>query len=281
MSESKLAPLTLEGWYALHGFHRIAWPALKSLPAGERSALAEEMADLLEAWSDLGEGGWSAAYRIVGGGADLHFLHFRPDLEDLGEVERHVAWTGLADYLDPVYDFLSAVELGFYRLTADTVAGLREEGIDPAGQEGRERLEKTVEEQREKGYVQGRLYPRQPEDMPWLCFYPMDKRRAPEQNWYALDLEERNAMMVDHGGTGRLYAGRVSQVISGSIGFDDWEWGVTLFAGEPLAFKKLVTEMRFDEVSAEYADFGPFFVGRRLERDGLRRLLEEPGRAAG
>jgi len=277
MAESKLAPLTLEGWYVLHSFHRIGWPAVKALSPSERTELAARMAARMGAWSDLGEDGWSGAYRIVGGGADLHFLHFRPDLDALSEVEREMAWTGLSDFLDPVYEFLSAVELGFYRLTAETVEAMLEEGVDPSGQEGRDRLERAVEEQRDKGYVKSRLYPRQPEEMPWLCFYPMDKRRAPGQNWYAQDLGDRNAMMVDHGGTGRLYAGRVSQVISGSIGFDDWEWGVTLFAGDPLAFKKLVTEMRFDEVSAVYADFGPFFVGRRLDREGLLHLLDEPG----
>jgi chlorite dismutase len=83
-------------------------------------------------------------------------------------------------------------------------------------------------------------------------------------------------MMSDHGGTGRMYAGRVSQVISGSTGLDDWEWGVTLFAGDPVSFKHLVTEMRFDEVSAEYADFGPFFVGRRLDADGLGKMIRGP-----
>lgn len=276
MPGSRLAPLTLEGWYVLHQFFRLERPALRTLPFEERHELAEEITERLEAWADLGDAGWSGAYGITGGGADLHLLHFRSDLDALSEAERAVQWAALSDFLDPVYDFLSVVELGFYRLTAELVAQLREEGIDPSGQEGRERLARAAEEQRDKGYVRGRLYPRQPDDMPYLCFYPMDKRRAPGQNWYALDLETRNAMMVDHGGTGRLYAGRVSQVISGSTGLDDWEWGVTLFAGDPLDFKKLVTEMRFDEVSAEYADFGPFFVGRRLERRSLAELVSGP-----
>jgi chlorite dismutase len=99
--------------------------------------------------------------------------------------------------------------------------------------------------------------------MPYVCFYPMSKKRDPQQNWYALPLEERSRLMRAHGATGRGYAGRVLQVISGAIGLDAWEWGVTLFAGEPLTFKKIVTDMRFDEVSAEYAEFGEFFVGRR------------------
>jgi chlorite dismutase len=100
--------------------------------------------------------------------------------------------------------------------------------------------------------------------MPYVCFYPMSKRRASGQNWYALPLEERSRLMMAHGMTGRGYAGRVVQVISGAIGLDAWEWGVTLFAADPLAFKKIVTDMRFDEVSAQYAEFGEFYVGKTL-----------------
>jgi chlorite dismutase len=276
MPGTQIAPLTLEGWYVLHQFFRVAWPALKSVSPADRAHLADELSELLSHWEDLGEDGWSGAYRIVGGGADLHLLHFRSDLEGLAAAEDAVAWTDLADALDPVYEFLSVVELGFYRLTTQTVERLREEGVDPAGQEGRARLHAAVQAERDKGYVRGRLYPSQPEEMPYLCFYPMDKRRAPGQNWYGLGLEARNDMMVDHGGTGRLYAGRVSQVISGCTGLDDWEWGVTLFAGDPVDFKHLVTEMRFDEVSAEYADFGPFYVGRRLDAAGLKELVRGP-----
>ena len=101
--------------------------------------------------------------------------------------------------------------------------------------------------------------------MPYVCFYPMSKRRAPDQNWYSLTLEERSRLMYSHGLIGRRYAGRVMQIITGAVGFDAWEWGVTLFAKDPLDFKKLVTEMRFDETSARYADFGQFYVGRRVE----------------
>jgi chlorite dismutase len=98
--------------------------------------------------------------------------------------------------------------------------------------------------------------------MPYICFYPMTKRRDAGQNWYTLTLDERSRLMLAHGQTGRRYAGRVLQIITGAIGFDAWEWGVTLFAKDPIDFKKLVTDMRFDEVSAKYAEFGEFFVGR-------------------
>ena len=110
--------------------------------------------------------------------------------------------------------------------------------------------------------------------MPYICFYPMSKRRGPEQNWYALSLAERSRLMQAHGKTGRRYAGRVLQIITGAIGFDAWEWGVTLFAKDPLDFKKLVTDMRFDEVSAKYAEFGDFYVGRVVPAGELAALLE-------
>jgi peroxiredoxin len=123
---------------------------------------------------------------------------------------------------------------------------------------------KRVAKERGNSHVQRRLYPSLPEGMPYVCFYPMSKRRAPGQNWYAQSLDERSRLMQAHGRTGRRYAGRVLQIITGSIGFEAWEWGVTLFASDPLEFKKLVTDMRFDEVSAKYAMFGDFYVGQLL-----------------
>jgi hydrogen peroxide-dependent heme synthase len=111
-------------------------------------------------------------------------------------------------------------------------------------------------------HVQRRLYPALPRDMPYVCFYPMSKRRDAHANWYTLPLVERSQLMQLHGQVGRRYAGRVLQIITGSTGLDVWEWGVTLFAREPLEFKKLVTDMRFDRTSALYAEFGEFFVGK-------------------
>ncbi len=103
--------------------------------------------------------------------------------------------------------------------------------------------------------------------MPYVCFYPMSKRRAPQQNWYALSADERSRLMWEHGKSGRRFAGRVFQVITGSIGFDSWEWGVTLFAQDPLAFKKIVTELRFDEASSKYGEFGAFYVGKLVDAE--------------
>jgi chlorite dismutase len=273
MPDSRLPPLTLDGSYVLHQGFRLAWPRLRELDTADRERVGEEFAELLAGWDDLGQEGWSGSYRMVGGGLDLMLVHFRSDLEGLADAEKGLRETGLFDHAYLEMDFLSVVELGLYRLTVETVEELRADGIAPTSEEGRQRQRAAADEHRQQPYVQGRLYPGQPEDMPYVCFYPMDKRREPGCNWYTLPLEERNEMMVEHGEIGRRYAGRISQVISGSVGLDDWEWGVTLFAGDPLEFKKLVTEMRYDEVSALYAEFGAFYVGRRLAPSDWREEL--------
>src|SRR2546430_3960960 len=107
----------------------------------------------------------------------------------------------------------------------------------------------------------------------YICFYPMDRRRGEDKNWYTLPIEERGRQMTEHGLVGRRYAGEVKQIITGSIGFDDWEWGVDLWADDPVVFKKLIYEMRFDEVSAVYALFGHFYVGVRCAATDLGKLL--------
>jgi chlorite dismutase len=108
----------------------------------------------------------------------------------------------------------------------------------------------------------------------YICFYPMDRRRGELKNWYMVPFAERAKMMHEHGMIGRGYADRVKQIISGSIGFDDWEWGVDLFSEDPLWFKKLIYEMRFDEVSAVYALFGTFYIGMRVAEGKLGALLD-------
>jgi chlorite dismutase len=117
-----------------------------------------------------------------------------------------------------------------------------------------------------------RLYPAIP-DARYLCFYPMDRKRGEQVNWYTEPMNSRQQMMHEHGMIGRRYADQVRQIITGSIGFDDWEWGVDLFADDPLVFKKLIYEMRFDRVSAIYALFGPFFLGQRIPAASIEAWL--------
>ena len=270
MSEQTIAPLTLDGWFVLHQFFRLAPGVGPSEPDPDDLARrAEGLAGLFRAWDDLGEDGWSGLFRMVGGGNDYMAVHFRSTLDALGDAERALERGDAARDLVQTGDYLSVVELGLYNLTASLVEEASEEGIEHGSPEWSEMVADAKARELEKAYVRRRLQPRQPDDMPYVCFYPMDKRRAVEQNWYTLPVEERARMMHDHGGTGRRYAGRVSQVITGSVGLDDWEWAVTLFAGDPITFKDLVTEMRYDEVSAVYAEFGRFYVGRRVPADEI------------
>jgi len=288
MAHEIVTPLVLDGWFVLHQFFRLD-PApdgsnvesaaatsdseLSRTTAPERIAShsqeAAAFAELMREWEDLGEQGWSGVYRIVGGGTDYLVMHFRSSLEALGEAERSVQQSALGRALIPTDDYLSVVELGMYGMTDSLVKEAHTEGVAPGSADWNAMVEKCLTEEKAKRYVQARLQPRQPDGMSYICFYPMDKRRNVGQNWYTLPLAERAALMAEHGQTGRRYAGRISQIISGSVGFDDWEWAVTLFAGDPLDFKALVTEMRYDAVSALYAEFGSFWVGYRIPTERL------------
>lgn len=269
MTDPQLAPLTLEGWYVLHQFFQVAPTPPSNEGAEARGERARALAGLLEAWSDLGEDGWSGLYRIVGGGTDYMLVHFRPTLDALGEAERTLRTSPATADLFLTGDYVSVVELGVYALTTALLEKAAQEGIEPGSEEWTELADAALAQERSKKYVEGRLFPRQPDDMPYVSFYPMDKRRSPGQNWYTLSVAERAELMQEHGKTGRRYAGRISQVITGSVAFDDWEWAVTLFARDPLDLKALVTEMRYDEVSALYAEFGSFWVGHRIVPEAI------------
>jgi chlorite dismutase len=203
-------------------------------------------------------------------------LHFRPTLEEINRAEISIAKFKLADFLEPASSYLSMVELGLYEASVHLYESLREKGARPGSPEWSRAMEAELARQRQSAA------PRLAPDIPsrrYLCFYPMDKRRGEAKNWYGLPLKERQRMMRDHGMIGRRYAGQVVQIISGSIGLDDWEWGVDLFADDPAVFKRLVYEMRFDEASAVYGLFGSFYVGIRLTAADLGKLLEgqQPG----
>ena len=211
-------------------------------------------------------------YRVAGGGVDFLVLHFRDSLDRLIEAGHELQLSSWGDYVLAREEYLSVVELGLYALTRDLVGR-----VDPADRAAwDDALGEALAAEREKGFVRRRLKPRQPEHMPYVCYYPMDKRRNPGQNWYALNLEDRAALMAAHGTVGRRFAGRIAQVISGSMGLDDWEWAVTLWAADPLEFKAIISEMRYDAASAEYAEFGPFLVGKRLSAGDFEALLPSP-----
>jgi len=255
-------PETTEGWYAFHQILAFDRAALRGIDGDERARLRLEAETALDAAASPAVDGWSAVVPLVGSRADVMLVHFRPTFDGIGDVQRSLARVELLDYLRPVYTFLSVTEAGLYHASAQLAAEASARGGAVGDAAHREAMNVRVEAERASAHVQRRLFPPLPAEMPYVCFYPMSKRRVPGQNWYALPLEERSRLMMAHGMTGRGYAGRVVQVITGALGFDAWEWGVTLFAADPLAFKKIVTDMRFDEVSAQYAEFGDFYVGR-------------------
>lgn len=261
-------PLTIEGAWVLHLMYRIdrtRWNALDNL--SRRDILREFAADMRCAQSR--EDGQTAAYAMVGKG-DLMLIYFRESLAALQEAQRDFLRTSLAGYLTPVADYTSVVELGLYESSVKTFRSLEDKGLAPHSEPWQAAVQETLERQAEA--MAPRLYPRLPESQ-YVCFYPMDRLRGEDKNWYTVSIEERARMMHEHGMVGRRYAGTVKQIITGSIGLDDWEWGVDLFSDDPVVFKKLIYEMRFDEVSAVYAKFGKFYVGVRCQPEEVEEKL--------
>jgi chlorite dismutase len=253
-------PLTVEGASVLHQMMRIRWSAWRALSEDGRAAILAEASQAWRAMETFQDGRQSVAYSLLGHKGDLLFVHFRRNFEELSQIERALGKLRLSDYLEPAGSYLSVVELGLYGSSAKTYASLAERGIEPNSEEWQREIEGVLVRQR--AAMAPRLWPEIPAAK-YLCFYPMDRRRGESKNWYTESMADRQRMMHEHGTIGRRYAGQVRQVITGSIGFDDWEWGVDLFAEDPLVFKRLIYEMRFDEVSAVYALFGTFYVGIR------------------
>jgi chlorite dismutase len=263
------APNTLEGFAILHQFFRIHRRDWKATPAPERATAISQAAAAFTAMTQR-EDGQSALFTELGHKGELIVIHFRRTFDELAEAERELTDLALSDFLEQSGSYLSVIEIGLYESTMRLHADLAKRGIMPNSTEWRNAVDAELADQR--GKLGARLWPTIP-DRHYVCFYPMNKRRSGADNWYMLPIEERQRLMHDHGLIGRRYAGRVNQIISGSVGFDDWEWGVDLFADDPLVFKKLVYEMRFDESSARYAEFGPFHVGIRLPSSDLGRVL--------
>jgi len=260
-------PLTLEGASCLHQMARVRWPEWKKLPANERAAISNEFS----AWmAPLEAEGKTGLFAMIGHKADLMLIHFRDSFEALKSTELAMANLRLSDYLEPTTTYLSVVELGLYDSSVKLYRELTEKGVEPNSPEWKAAVEETLARQSEA--MKGRLWPKLPPGR-YVSFYPMNRLRGEDKNFYTLPIEERQRQMEAHGLVGRRYAGKVQQIITGSIGFDDWEWGVDLFSDDPLQFKKLIYEMRFDEVSAIYALFGQFFVGVRCPGNRLGDLL--------
>lgn len=274
MADVPAVPLTIEGSFVLHQMFRLDRSAWREQERDDQEHVLEPVIVLLtqmEAGSQEGHPSQSAIYSMVGHKGDLLVVHFRDTLEDLHKAELRFAQTAFADFLEPVHSYVSVVELGLYESSAKTYAQLAESGLPPYSAEWNAGIAEVTA--RQAGAMAPRLYPEIPRTK-YICFYPMDRKRGESKNWYQTPMPERQRLMHEHGLVGRRYAGQVKQIITGSIGFDDWEWGVDLFADDPLVFKKLIYEMRFDEVSAIYALFGSFYIGLRVPAAALPRLLE-------
>jgi chlorite dismutase len=263
-------PEALEGWSVLHQLFRIRWADWHRLSPEERGRLASEAAGALTAMR-RGPEGTSVTVTLLGHKGDLMLIHLRRSFEELQAAELAVSGLDLAAFLEPTTSFVSMVELAMYEMTTQIHKRLGEQGLKTGSDEFEAAFDAELKEQRKR--VGARLLI-DPPARRHVCFYPMNKRRGEHKNWYLESMEERSRMMLDHGRIGRHYSGQVTQIITGSIGFDDWEWGVDLFADDPLVFKKLIYEMRFDEASAWYAEFGPFYVGLQFSPSELPKYLE-------
>ncbi len=258
-------PESLEGWSILHLMYRVRWDRLRGASQSDLQRLADEATRALA----VPDAGATAAVQMLGHKADLMFILFRRSFEQLAQSQLALSRTELSGYLEATTSYVSIVELGMYEMT-----GKLHEQLGVAHKPGSEEFERAfdaeMETQRQR--VMSRLFIEVPR-WRYVCFYPMNKRRGEAVNWYAESFERRALMMREHGMIGRTFAGRVTQVISGSIGYDDWEWGVDLFAADPVVFKKLIYEMRFDEASAKFAEFGPFYTGLQFAPGQLAAFL--------
>lgn len=239
-----------EGWGVLHLF-------LRARPRGHAGAMLAAAREFTAR-----EPNQIVPFSVLGGRADVGVMALAPDLHDLDRLAKGL----LAGPVDAVWSFVSLTERSEYTSTEDDERARLTAGGEPD-------VEARLEEWRARmaTYVDARLHPRLPR-RPVIAFYPMSKTRDPGANWYDLPFEERKRLMLGHAVVGRRYAGRVLQLITGATGLDDWEWGVTLLADDPAVVKEIVTEMRYDPVSARYALFGPFFTGLTMDlADALGR----------
>jgi peroxiredoxin len=265
-------PLTLEGSALLHQFFRFKWKAWRATAKADRDRIAANAVGVLKGLERANSDApvRSALFSQLGHKGDLILIHFRDSLETLNQVELDLAQTELYDYLTPVHSYVSVVELGLYESTRKTYEAAAAKGFEQHSPEWNAEIATSL--QRAAAAMAPRIFPSVPEAK-YICFYPMDRKRGEGVNWYSVPFADRQRMMHEHGLIGRRYGDVVKQIISGSIGMDDWEWGVDLFAEDPVVFKKLIYEMRFDEVSAVYALFGQFFIGVRLPIENLGHWL--------
>jgi len=264
-------PESLDGWHILHRMFRFERRRFDACDAARRARIAEEARASL-APLVASSGSDASLAQLLGHKGDLMLTLYARSFDALGETQARFDKLELMDFLTPSASYVSILEVGLYDATGKIHAALRERGLAANTPDWIAAFDAALDEQRRSPRNTGRLFAKVPQRR-YVCFYPMDKKRGESVNWYALPYAERAALMNDHGKIGRSYHGEVNQVISGSIGFDDWEWGVDLYADDPLVFKKLIYEMRFDTASAKYAGFGEFYTGMQFSLDELSTFL--------
>ncbi len=247
------------GWGVLHLFYAVDRAAAEGDPqAGKR------IVDAVQSLVD--DGHQALLFAVLGHKAELGVMALGPDLARLQAFQHELTTTPLT----LVDSYVSLTELSEYTSSEDDERARLEVEEHLAGPAAEARL--AAWRERMTHYQEQRIHPQLPMKKT-ICFYPMSKRRVVDANWYSLPFAERKRLMAGHARVGRTYAGRVLQLITGSTGIDDWEWGVTLLADDPAALKEIVYEMRFDPVSTEYADFGRFVTGLLFEApEALRRV---------
>ncbi len=265
-------PESLDSWWILHrmfAFDRLGWDLL---PKEDRQEIVREAEKAFASLknNDSTDIGFA---QMIGHKADLMLTHYSKTYEGLAHAQTVVDKIRLSEYLTPALSYVSVLELGLYDATGKIHASLAEQNLKPNSQEWVQAFDEMLQAQAQVPHNAGRLWARIPQRR-FVCFYPMDKKRGEGVNWYMLPFGERAALMLEHGKIGRTYHGLVTQVISGSIGFDDFEWGVDLYADDPIVFKKLIYEMRFDEASAKYGHFGDFYSGVQFSLDQLETYLD-------
>jgi chlorite dismutase len=273
MSNTPVTPLVpKEGWHVMHLFYHIDHSAWSMLGEDEKRLAKTRLTELVQEIR-ANQDTHLLTFAVATPKADIGFMLLTPDLHQATFFEKQLTLSLGPDVLSPVYSYLSQTERSEYTTSREQYAAetlVAEKSMT----EGTPEFEAALKEfdDRMEHYLKHRLYPVLP-DWPVVCFYPMSKRRSGGDNWYSLDYEARRKLMAGHARVGRTYSGRILQLITGSTGLDEYEWGVTLLAKDTIDVKAIVYEMRFDEVSARYADFGDFYIGMQLPLDELFRRV--------
>jgi chlorite dismutase len=263
--------VSAEGWHVLHLFYTVEHGQWALLDSEDKLTARTALCDLIEEIRTTPDC-QLLTFSMVSPKADLGFILLCADLHQANALEKRLTLALGPDVLTPSYSFYSMTERSEYTTSeAEYVEQLTKDGFGPGTPEHEGKLAEWRARMAE--YNKHRLYPVLP---PWeaMCFYPMSKRRGlPGQNWYALPFEKRKELMLGHAKVGRKWHGKILQLVTGCTGLDDWEWGVTLLAHDPMDIKGIVYEMRFDEVTAQYAEFGDFYIGLRLPMEEIFRRL--------